>query len=474
MLKRNWHYIYTALVILIDFILLNLSFILAIYLRFSELRSPLDYWQPWVFINVLFFPLALALGVYRNIFNSSLDNQKIHLKKFTYYLALFIMSYLFMIKGHQYSRGVVVIFLMTQYVLLELAHSILNRINRHMFRKGYGSKNVLIVGTDVSASRFAEHLQDLYGDYYKIQGFIANGTPHRHDPMIIPRIVGKYENVEELISTSDIKEVFIVSDSMMQKKYEPIRKACEAHHVNVKMVSPYIKNLMHQIKVKDVTGVPLTTVNGRKRYDYWNAKLKRAFDLVVVLLAGTVLLPVGLIIALLIKLTSKGPVFFKQKRALYKGGPEFWFYKFRTMYENADELKEKYWSQNETNGALFKMKKDPRVTPIGRFLRKYSLDEIPQFINVLKGEMSIVGPRPLPVSDFNKLQNGSINYDWYQKRGKAKPGITGLWQISGRSNLSFEEMCLLDLYYIENQSIFFDLEILFETIPVVFMGKGAY
>ena len=191
-------------------------------------------------------------------------------------------------------------------------------------------------------------------------------------------------------------------------------------------------------------------------------------------MAGVVLLPVGLVIAALIKLTSPGPVFFKQERALYKGGPTFWFYKFRTMYVDAEERKKELLDKNETNGALFKMKNDPRVTPVGRFLRKYSLDEIPQFINVLKGEMSIVGPRPLPVRDFDMLKNGKMNYDWYTKRGAAKPGITGLWQISGRSNLSFEEMCMLDLYYIENQSVFFDLEIMFDTIPVMFLGKGAY
>lgn len=474
MFKRNWRYIYTLLIVLTDFALINVSFVLAIHLRFPNFPDPFTYWQPWLFINLVFFPLTLGLGVYRGIFNSTLDNQKQHLKKFTYYLALFVMSYLFLIKGHQFSRGVVIIFLMVQYFMLELSHSLLSRLNRALFRRGYGGKQVLIVGTDTSAARFTELLQDVYGDYYKVQGFIANGVPHRHDPEVIPHIVGKYEDVNRLIPQMNIDQVFIVSDSMMHRKYEIVRNACEKNQVDVKMVSPHIKNLMHQLKVKDVTGVPLTTQSHRYRIRKWEQLSKRAFDLLVLTVLGIILLPLGIGIALMIKLTSKGPVFFKQKRALYKGGPVFWFYKFRTMYENADDMKAKIWGENESNGALFKMKNDPRVTPVGRWLRKYSLDEIPQFINVLKGEMSIVGPRPLPVSDFDRLKNDKMNYDWYMKRGETRPGITGLWQISGRSNLSFEEMCLLDLYYIENQSILFDIEIMFETVPAMFVGNGAY
>lgn len=474
MFKRNWRYIYTLLVVLTDFVLINVSFLLAIHLRFPNFPDPFTYWKPWLFINLVFFPLSLGLGVYRGIFNSTLDNQKQHLKKFTYYLALFVMSYLFLIKGHQFSRGVVIIFLMVQYFLLEISHSLLSRLNRFLFRRGFGGKQVLIVGTDASAAHFTELLGEVYGDYYQVKGFIANGTPHRHNPAVIPHIVGKYEDVERLIHQFQINQIFVVSDSMMHHKYEMVRKVCEKNHVNLKMVSPHIKHLMHQLKVKDVTGVPLTTDSHRLRVRKWEKLSKRAFDLSVLALLSPILLPLGLLLALMIKLTSKGPVFFKQKRALYKGGPEFWFYKFRTMYQNADEMKAQFWGKNESNGALFKMKNDPRVTPVGRWLRKYSLDEIPQFINVLKGDMSIVGPRPLPISDFDQLKNDKMNYDWYMKRGETRPGITGLWQISGRSNLSFEEMCLLDLYYIENQSIFFDIEIMFETIPAMFVGNGAY
>lgn len=474
MLKKNWSHFFTAIVIFLDLVLLNAAFLLAIYLRFPTFQNPLKYWEPWFIANLLFIPLTIMLGVYRGLFQSALEHQKINIKRFTLYMALFIMSYLYMVKGHEYSRGVVVIFLMSQYIMLEINHSLLFRYNRFMVRRGFGKKRTLIVGSDKSAKEFAERLHDVYGYYYDIIGFCGNGHPQRDNPAVKPRVVGKYWEMEMLIDKHQVQQVFIVSDSMLQKKYELVRIACENHNIPVKMVSPSVDSLMQQIKVKDITGVPLNTIKGRVRYRSWQNRFKRAFDLTVLAVSSVVLLPMGLIIAALVKFTSPGPVFFKQERALYKGGPTFMFYKFRTMYNNSEEIKNTLLRQNETNGALFKIKKDPRVTPIGRFMRKYSLDEIPQFINVLKGDMTIVGPRPLPVKDFDMIQNGKVNFDWYTKRGQVKPGITGLWQISGRSNLSFEEMCLLDLYYIENQSIFFDMELMFETIPVVLLGKGAY
>jgi len=144
------------------------------------------------------------------------------------------------------------------------------------------------------------------------------------------------------------------------------------------------------------------------------------------------------------------------------------------MIDGADELKEELFEFNETDGALFKMRNDPRMTKVGKFIRKFSIDEIPQLFNVLKGDMSLVGPRPLPPSDFERLEEGPEFWEAVKYRGKMKPGITGLWQISGRSHIGFREMILLDLYYVENQSLLFDLEILFETVPVVLFGKGAY
>ncbi|MEX2117164.1 MAG: sugar transferase, partial [Bacteroidota bacterium] len=155
-------------------------------------------------------------------------------------------------------------------------------------------------------------------------------------------------------------------------------------------------------------------------------------------------------------------------------GKGFYFYKFRSMVKNADEMKQSLFELNESDGALFKMKNDPRATRVGKFIRKYSIDELPQLFNVLKGDMSLVGPRPLPVKDYEKVEVEEEFWEAIRDREKVKPGMTGLWQISGRSNVGFKEMVLLDLYYVENQSLLFDLEILFATIPVVLFGKGAY
>jgi lipopolysaccharide/colanic/teichoic acid biosynthesis glycosyltransferase len=173
------------------------------------------------------------------------------------------------------------------------------------------------------------------------------------------------------------------------------------------------------------------------------------------------------VIAVLIKLDSPGPVLFKQRR-VGKDGHEFEMYKFRSMVDKADELKEHLKDLNEADGPLFKIKDDPRMTRIGRFLRRTSIDELPQVINILRGEMSIVGPRPGTPDEVAKYE------PWQKMRISASPGLTGLWQVSGRSDIPFDEMCLLDIYYIENWSLGLDIRIMLQTIPHILFGRGAY
>ena len=195
--------------------------------------------------------------------------------------------------------------------------------------------------------------------------------------------------------------------------------------------------------------------------------LKRAFDLAVSAAIVVVGIPLWLLIAAAIKLDSRGPILYRDRRIGVRE-QEFGMLKFRTMVEGASQQQDELEERNEAPGALFKIRRDPRVTRVGRLLRKLSLDELPQLLNVLRGQMSLVGPRPLPIRDYERLEA------WHRKRYLVLPGITGLWQISGRSNLTFDDLVRLDFYYIENWSIWLDISILVKTIPAVLAGRGAY
>ncbi|WP_155850568.1 sugar transferase [Chthonomonas calidirosea] len=197
------------------------------------------------------------------------------------------------------------------------------------------------------------------------------------------------------------------------------------------------------------------------------ARLKRIFDIVVALFALILFSPIMLLAALLIRLTSPGPIIFRQVR-VGKGGRYFWCYKFRSMCVDAEQKKQQLLHLNEAKGPVFKMKRDPRVTPVGAILRKLSIDELPQLINVLKGDMSIVGPRPPLPSEVEQYD------DYARQRLAVLPGLTCLWQVSGRSNISFERWVELDLLYIETMSFLTDVKILLQTIPAVLTGSGAH
>jgi lipopolysaccharide/colanic/teichoic acid biosynthesis glycosyltransferase len=224
--------------------------------------------------------------------------------------------------------------------------------------------------------------------------------------------------------------------------------------MSVPVMQPQMDTLLERIQVSDVLGTNFQTTF-ESSADIVMSVCKRFIDSMLVLFALPVILPLALLIATGIKLTSRGPVIVQDRRTMFKGGPVFNVLKFRTTKTDAESGKK-------------------IATRFGKFLEKYTLDDIPQFINVLRGEMSIIGPRPVPVSEFKKMNGELSQMRWYKGRAKAKPGMTGLWQISGRKHLSFQDMCLLDLYYVDNHSFWLDLKILFGTVPAVLSGRGAY
>jgi exopolysaccharide biosynthesis polyprenyl glycosylphosphotransferase len=222
----------------------------------------------------------------------------------------------------------------------------------------------------------------------------------------------------------------------------------------------------------DLDGIPLMALRA-PRFTHSEEVFKRVVDLLLGGCVTVLSLPLLACIALAIRLESPGSVLYVQKR-VGKGGKYFNFYKFRSMFQDADSRKAALIAENEAGGHLFKIRRDPRLTRVGTAIRRLSLDELPQLFNVLKGDMSLVGPRPLPRDDLPKELSETPYSLWLERRRSVIPGITGLWQVNGRSDLPFEEMVRFDLFYVENWSLFLDIRILWQTIPVIIKGKGAY
>jgi exopolysaccharide biosynthesis polyprenyl glycosylphosphotransferase len=279
-------------------------------------------------------------------------------------------------------------------------------------------------------------------------------------------VLGPPEALGEVLDRQEVDEL-IVTDSDFEER-ELLDLVEQSHRRGVKVrIAPKTTELLTQRgDYVPGQGVPLFELRPPAFASaQWVAK--RAFDLTVSAIVVLLGLPFWLAVAAAVKLTSRGPVLFRDRR-VGVGEREFEMLKFRTMYADAADRQAGLEVANEAAGPLFKIKNDPRVTPVGRFLRRYSLDEVPQVLNVLRGEMSLVGPRPLPVRDYVQLE------PWHRKRYLVLPGMTGLWQVSGRIDLSFDDLVRLDFYYLENWSIWLDITILVKTIPAVLARRGAY
>jgi exopolysaccharide biosynthesis polyprenyl glycosylphosphotransferase len=280
------------------------------------------------------------------------------------------------------------------------------------------------------------------------------------------RRLGSREELPAVLERVKPDEVILAEAQLEERDVFEIVEQAHRQGIKVRLAPDTTELLVQRGEYVPVPGVPLFELRPPVLTG-WQWALKRAFDLVVSALVAILLLPLWLLIALAVKLDSPGPVLFRDRR-IGVGEKEFGMLKFRTMVAGAQELQPELEEANEAEGALFKIKDDPRVTRVGRVLRRLSLDEIPQILNVLKGEMSLVGPRPLPLRDYELLE------EWHRARYAVLPGMTGLWQISGRSGLDFEDLVRLDFAYIENWSIWLDVTIIARTIPAVLTGRGAY
>jgi exopolysaccharide biosynthesis polyprenyl glycosylphosphotransferase len=325
---------------------------------------------------------------------------------------------------------------------------------------GYQRRAVL-VGT-------GEHIEDVAhalaaGDEgINVIGFVS--LRPRPDNGLIS--LGTLEDLGDVVVAHRVDEVIIADPDFPQREAVELVDQCHQHGVVVRIAPSTMEILVHRAEFVPGQSVPLFELKPPvfEGFDY---ALKRSFDLVGSMVITLLLSPLLLACALAIKLTSRGPVIYRSLRPGIGGAP-FACLKFRTMYRDADDHQPALEQHNEATGALFKIRDDPRVTPVGRALRRFSIDELPQLFNVIRGDMSLVGPRPLPQRDYDRLEG------WHKKRYLVLPGITGLWQVSGRADLDFDDLVRLDFLYLERWSVFLDLSILIKTVPAVLSRRGAF
>lgn len=357
-----------------------------------------------------------------------------------------------------FSVGLVIFFL----ILLRFAILSLLQFYR---KRGFNYQTVLIVGTGSIARDFADKILNNLHFGIKIIGFIDwSGRAGLWRYRDIP-CVARLEDLPELLKRKQVDYVVYAVDKNCLGVIEDSIKICEEMGVRVSIVADFFDLRLARRRVDSFFGAPLISYDSAPAFSLPMC-VKAILDKTLAAAGIIVAAPVMLLAALAVRITSAGPVIFRQPRCGLNGR-KFTLYKFRTMVQNAEELKGELLKYNEIDGAAFKITNDPRITPVGRFLRKASVDELPQLFNILRGDMSFVGPRP-------PLAEEVVHYDlWQRRKLSMKPGLTCLWQVSGRSNVSFKEWMKLDLEYIDNWSLLKDAEILVKTVPAVLRGAGA-
>jgi exopolysaccharide biosynthesis polyprenyl glycosylphosphotransferase len=351
-------------------------------------------------------------------------------------------------------RGMSFIFILFSCILVWLKEELVMAAMRSPMAKSQSSRRVIIAGSPVEIKRMAQTVKAQAGnDIVMVAEFNLMEAS-------MPQLI-------ELLHEHSASSVLVSAKHADFDRVENVIRLCETEGVEAWLVADFFATQIAHASLDEIFGHPLIVFRSTPETS-WQMIAKQLLDFIGALVLLVISGPVMLVVAALIKMTSKGPVMFRQQRSGLNGSP-FSIFKFRTMMTNAEQFKHELAAMNEMTGPVFKVTNDPRITPLGKILRKYSLDELPQLFNVLRGEMSLVGPRPLPVDEVRRFNDLA-----HRRRLSVKPGLTCLWQVSGRNKISdFKDWVRLDLQYIDNWSIWLDLAILLRTIPVVLLGTGA-
>src|SRR5438876_2667213 len=479
MLKQKWRLI-ARVVYLVDLALTSLAFFGAFFIRdivlpaFAPNQFPTglfplrEYLKIYPVVLIIWSVLLFSYHSYHSHRTIPLRREMLTVFRVVLVGNLLLATLAYLLPFRQLSRAWFILFAVLSALLLVLEKISLRVIARYVRAKGLNYRTVLIVGTGRRAIDVAHVVEEHKYWGYKILGFVSDGH-RRPTGWARFRVYGTVPENRTLLERGEFPEVVDeIVFAVTRKKLDEMKQIfllCEELGIRARVAMNFFQNRLARIEVEELEGIPFLTFTTTPSNETQLA-LKRTLDVAVSLLLLGLSMPVILLAALTIKLTSPGSVLFKQQR-IGLNGRIFTLYKFRTMIADAHERLGEVSHLNEMTGPVFKAKGDPRVTTVGRILRRFSLDELPQLWNVLKGDMSLVGPRP-PIPEEVRSY-----HRWQRRRLSMKPGLTCLWQVNGRNNIDFDRWMRMDLQYIDEWSPSLDLKILMRTIPAVLLGRGA-
>lgn len=474
--QTQWR-VFALVLVIFDLVLLSMAFKLAYAIRFEwapgmfnidSLRSS-SYYESLTLVMVTLWMISFTLAGLYNRKNLLGGVEEYSLLFRATMVALLILIFgSFLLPGFVIARGWLLLAWFFSFLLPALGRFSLRRVIYNLRRSGYFMSPALIIGANDEGLSLARQLMDWQSSGLKVVGFldkkIRPGTPLIGNI----KVLGTVNEIEEIIQQYRVEELILARSAISthEKLLDIFKLYGFSNRVNLRMSSGLYEILTTGLTVKEFAFVPLVCVN-KVRLTGGEQILKSILDYCATILGLLIISPVLALIGLAIKIDSPGPVFYR-RRVMGVNGSQFDAFKFRTMYTNGDEILEQHPEMKERLAKDCKLKDDPRVTRVGKFLRKFSLDELPQFFNVLRHEMSLVGPRMISPDELKNYNHWGLNLL------TIRPGLSGLWQVSGRSDLNYEERVRMDMHYIRNWSIWLDIQIIVRTLPVLLLGKGAY
>lgn len=464
------------LVVLGDAALVGVAFLISYYLRYEvQFLEPVDEanaapFTPYIPYALLFAGLMLLFNqngrLYRERRGRTWWDELFAIGNSATNSAVVVMAVSFLVQPLVFSRLLIVQAALLVIALIGLWRLALRFAQAQMRKRGIGVEKVLIVGAGSVGRSVLQTIVARPDLGFKVIGFVDDDPERGHTDLGRVPALGTVENLPHVIETQPIDTVIITLPWLAQRRILSVIRECERKHIRVRTVPDLFELSLSQVQVEMLGGIPLLGLNGEVRLHAGSQVVKRALDLGLALLVAPFALVIAAIVAIAIRLDSPGPILFAQDR-VGANGKIFKVYKFRSMIHNAEEMWADLIRQTGDDPRHPKLADDPRVTRVGRWIRRFSIDELPQIWNIVRGEMSWVGPRPAVPQEVELYE------PWHRQRLRVTPGLTGLWQVSGRSQVPFEEMCLLDIYYIDNWSLGLDLQIILRTIPLVMLAHGA-